>query len=350
MRKRKMKWILMICCLICTMLFCVTVNAKTKVTGPEVVAIGNKKYMTLKQAVKAVKKGQTITYLQDDCYEEAVVLDKNTSYTIDFKNVQTFSLKDALLEKIIVKKGTVTVKNGKDTSFEVGPGGKLIMQKGKFGSLKNSGTTILKGAEVKGIWNADGTLDSQNATVTGNMTVAGGKTIINKGTYKIYFGLKVQGGTVLLKGGHYLNKAEAVNSYANGKVIISGGTYEGMVRNSAQMTIEGGTLNHGIVNSTNTAGKLLIKGGVIKANGYALSCGGKGATDITGGTFVSKCGAPIMITDMKQTGHVSIKKAVLRTKPGYERGAMWVPKKNNENIYISKENILFYGTSRLICE
>ena len=42
MRKRKMKWILMICCLICTMLFCVTVNAKTKVTGPEVVAIGNK--------------------------------------------------------------------------------------------------------------------------------------------------------------------------------------------------------------------------------------------------------------------------------------------------------------------
>ena len=153
-----MKWILMICCLICTMLFCVTVNAKTKVTGPEVVAIGNKKYMTLKQAVKAVKKGQTITYLQDDCYEEAVVLDKNTSYTIDFKNVQTFSLKDALLGKIIVKKGTVTVKNGKDTSFEVGPGGKLIMQKGKFGSLKNSGTTILKGAEVKGIWNADGTL------------------------------------------------------------------------------------------------------------------------------------------------------------------------------------------------
>lgn len=77
-----------------------------------------------------------------------------------------------------------------------------------------------------------------------------------------------------------------------------------------------------------------------------MSCGGKGATDITGGTFVSKCGAPIMIIDMKQTGHVSIKKAVLRTKPGYERGAMWVPKKNNENIYISKENILFYGTSR----
>ena len=64
-----------------------------------------------------------------------------------------------------------------------------------------------------------------------------------------------------------------------------------------------------------------------------------------------KCsvGKQITIREVKNNGHVSIREAVLKTKPGYEHGAIWVPHKN-KNIYISKANITYYGTSRLICE
>lgn len=304
--------------------------------------------MKLIDAIKAVKKGQTITYLQGDCYDEAVVLNKNTSYTIDFKNVQTFSMKDALLGKIIVKRGTVTVKNGKDTSFAVEPGGTLIMKKGKYGSLTNRGRTILKGAELKSMWNVAGTLECDNATVKGNIYSKGGKTVIYKGKYNSSFSMRVLGGTVYLKGGEYTdNTKDVIMVGKDGELIVSGGTFYGSISNCGKMTLEGGMINGCVSNHT---GELFIKGGVVTANLQVLSCGDKGVTNVIGGTFISKKDAPVIIGEVKQNGRVSISEAVLKTKPGYERGAIWIPKKNNQNIYISKANITYYGTKRLICE
>ena len=116
------------------------------------------------------------------------------------------------------------------------------------------------------------------------------------------------------------------------------------------MTIEGGTITGSAYAISNgLGGEIFIKGGVITGDTCALCCGGKGSTDIIGGTFISKKAAPITILEVKNNGHVSIREAVLKTKPGYEHGAIWVPHKN-KNIYISKANITYYGTSRLICE
>lgn len=356
MTKRKTKWMLMFCCLICMVFFSGPVKVKAAKTSevpyPEVVRIGSKRYMTLEKAVKAVKKGQTIVYRKGDCYEQAVVLEKDTSYTIDFKNFQTFSMKDALHGLIIVKKGTVTVKNGNGTSFIVEPGATLIMKKGKFGSIRNNGRTILRGAQLCGMYNDAGTLESENATVNGNMLIKGGKTVIHKGTYNILSYFEIVNGTVFLKGGTYRTKKTAIYN-CSGEVTITGGTYTGGsvgIRNNGKMTIEGGTITGSAYAISNgLGGEIFIKEGVITGDTYALCCGDKGSTDIIGGTFISKKAAPITIREVKNNGHVSIREAVLKTKPGYEHGAIWVPHKN-KNIYISKANITYYGTSRLICE
>ncbi|MDY5022335.1 MAG: hypothetical protein SPE99_08090 [Blautia sp.] len=320
--KRNGKKLLMAVSLLLMLLLAmsVTVNAASKA----VATIGNKKYVSLEKALKAVKNNETIVLRANVNSAKNIIIDRRKKFVLDL-NKKTISLSGDYIFQ--VRNGTVTLKNGyikkKEGEFiiHVGQEGSLIVKTGKYtGAIYVSGKLQTYGAIYQPVEGANRCLVVDNT----------GKAVINKGTFSNNYAngcIMDNYGKVTINGGTFSAGTYCVWNYT-GKVYIKGGSFRllsgGAEENPAVIRNEGGTVN--IYNGTLSSGtmrnarvaynnkNMYIYGGTLKAagnnDGILVDNGGK--LYLKGGNILhsAKDSAAVMVED----GSFSMSGGTIRSK------------------------------------
>ena len=293
-RKRMRKlWVVAILAMV---LLSIPASASAKT----VAKIGNKKYSSLEQAVSKVKKGQTIKLQANIVLSRTsqVVLNRNTTYTIDFNKKK---IKGSL--GIRIKKGKVTFKNGNvEGILRVDKGASLSIKGGSYQNLVNYGTTSITSGNF-----------ANNKVNASDVVENYGKLTIKKATIKSYkaFCLENQKkGSMTIKGGTFSNaKGKGSNILQNlGKASVSGGTFtsneKGIpLNNLGTITITGGKFINPTASSNtydpstpagyiSNSGTMTVKGGTITAKKSATAILSTGTLSIRGGRIESYASKP----------------------------------------------------------
>ncbi|MCC8045390.1 MAG: carbohydrate-binding domain-containing protein [Clostridiales bacterium] len=261
-----------------------------------VATIGSTKYTSLQKAFDAVKDGQTIVLQKDVSSSSTITVSRSgKSFTLNL-NKHTLTFKKAAY--LYVKKGTLTIRNGKIVQAGPACGSNYTVTSTVVKIASNAKVTILSGTYRGEIINK------------GTMTISGG-TFTNAGTttsegYTLYGDILNNSGTMTIKGGTVKQSSDCATYGINvtnlavntGTMKISGGTFSaigtgGSVLNKGTLTITGGDFSKtGEVSSyaygaLDNEGTLTIKKGTFTADtelSHALySSGGK--VVISGGTF-----------------------------------------------------------------
>ena len=272
MRKKILRILILV--MLCMFACGVTASAASAVA-----TIGNKKYTSIDKALKAVKNGQTINLTKNLTLKKGnhIIIKRNVRFTLNLnghtiKSLDTSGTSDIskLKGAIWVKKGNLTVKNGKvaNDCIKVEKGAKLTVAGGTYRQICNLGTAIVRKGTI--------TNNKNSAIVNwGTLTVRGGAITASKSSAIVNWGtLTIQDGTIKGKeNGIYQDSSE-------GSVVITGGTFKDF-KNSKPII--------GVVE-----GKATISGG----NFYASHTNGVGVIDgtiaITGGTFDSSANTPLI--------------------------------------------------------
>lgn len=282
--KKTKKWLLGVLLMMNLMLMSMNVFAASTVAK-----IGSKNYTSLEKAIAAVKNGDTIKIVKSISTRNAVKINKNVSFTIDFnKKAYKFSSHDNAQIAFIVNKGTVTFKNAKISSDSD------ILQ------VKKSGKAVI----------SSGTYSGDYISVLGMLTINGG-TFKARGVSPL---LDVgKSGQVTIKKATFQGKS---HKWDSGYALPENPGYEEftMIENSGSLTIKGGTynsarnmavLNRGTLNITggsfttarksgedccirnDASGKVTITGGTFRARGQVLkNLGSKATMTLKGGKFL----------------------------------------------------------------
>ena len=273
MRKRMLPLLavgLLLALLTCTPTFAATVCK-----------IGSKGYKSLSAAMDKVAEGQTIKVTKAIKTNESITVDTNKKFILDFANKKyTFSGEGWAFG--IAPPANVTIRNlnmNATNAFLVG--GTLTIDGGKM----TSGVI-----DINETPNGKGTLTINGGTYNINKNNAQRPWIFNNGILKI-------------KKGTFKKEAD-INNKQNGKLTISGGTFNYSGDHSildnqekATATISGGTFKTGNCLPINViSGKVTIKGGkYISNNSSCVNSNDGSETVISGGTFAPQGGPAVML-------------------------------------------------------
>ncbi len=308
-RKEKHFIKLFLMMLLAVLLCCLPVTASAKT----VAKIGNKKYSSLEQAVKKVKKGQTIKLQSNVALSrfESINLNRNTTYTIDFNKKKVSGGLG-----ITVSKGKVTFKNGNVTNvITVKKGSSLTIKSGTYQNLRNYGTTTITNGKL-----------TNSKGIYGDVIENYNKLTIKKATIVCYSGFCLENsskGTMIIRGGTYRNaKNKGSNIFQNlGKATVSGGTFTGSdkgipLNNLGTITISGGKFINpvGAPNAydpsqaykhISNSGTMTIKGGTITAKKSSIAILSTGTLKISGGRIESYAAKPKPFRESSWNGAVA---------------------------------------------
>ncbi|MCD7736316.1 MAG: hypothetical protein LUI07_05050 [Lachnospiraceae bacterium] len=276
-----------------------------------VATIGSTKYTSLDAAIKAVKSGETIVLKSDITTSDSITISRSgKTFTLNL-NKHTITFKGSA--SLIVKKGTVTIRNGKimhnkvaGTILKVSKAAMVTVKSGTYtGFISNAGTmNITKGtfSNSKSKAQADYEKNDYESVLMETRVFTNSGTLnISNGTFKCYYcGMFSNTGILNISGGVFDFKSCAspylihsiYNNTKNAKLTITGGTFDagGLLDNTdgATALIKGGTFSiYSLYNEVE--GSMTISDGDFKLI-YAISSPGihnYGSLTIKGGTFSS---------------------------------------------------------------
>lgn len=318
-----------------------------------VAKIGGKNYKSLQAAMNAVKNGQTIKLLKNVTInsfwaDDPAVL-KNTKkrkYTINLNRHKIIARNKSGVgtpTAFVIKKGTVTIKNGTLRGLIlVEKKGSLTLNGVKFSgkgidvnTIQNSGTLRLKNVSgdlrVASLKGSNSTLERCTLTHTSNMLTGPGNLTIKSGTYtsnsKTNTPLIMMdgGGTLTINRGTFTSTNSWIVNTEKTKVLIRGGSFtakntdvmhlSGTSDKYAKVTISGGTFitnqKHALTTVNGTAVGLSDVNAVISGGNFISTTSISNVTDhirtagtvelstgklkITGGTITGNSLSPVLI-------------------------------------------------------
>lgn len=318
--KKTKKWLFGI-----LLLMSVTLMSLNVFAASTVAKIGSKNYTSLEKAIAAVKSGDTIKIVKSISTRNAVKINKNVSFTIDFnKKNYKFSSHDNVQTAFIINKGTVTFRNARISSdsdiLQVKKSGKAVISSGTYsgdyiyaqgmltingGTFKargmsplldvgKSGQVTIKKAVFQGKshkWSSGYALPENPGYEEFTMIENSGSLTIKGGTYNSAQNMAVLNrGTLKITGGSFTTARKSeddccIRNDASGIVTITGGTFRAcgqVLRNlglKAKMTLKGGKFLCDAGDSIWNVGKAVISGGTYV---YVDNCG---TMTINGGTI-----------------------------------------------------------------
>lgn len=307
-------------------LFCVAMLSMTAFAASPAAKIGSKSYSTLQAAFNAVKRGQTIKLQKNLTIKagKAITMKRNVKFTLDLnrKTITTGENPSAKGGYLVLKKGTMTLKNGRvagildNDGIYVYKGATLIVQnKAVCTNIENKGTVKLQKGKVAYLSNSStGTVSVTGGSIVAKMDISGKVTIKKvKMTGRIFAD---QDATLTISGGTFKGDSNYSILYGNGKVTISGGTFSGKASGESSESsgcligayggtwkIKGGTFKNskGTVIDISRDANVTISGGIInggRGSNSAIVCRSnfrmgvpyKGSLQISGGTVKSSNG------------------------------------------------------------
>ena len=313
---------------------------KAKAAG-NVARIGSKNYKSLQTAMNAVKNGQTIKLLKNVKINSFMIDDspvpkntKNRNYTINLNKHKLIAQNKSgagFPGVFVVKKGTVTIKNG------ILKGIISVEKKGtlNLSNIKFSGT----GINVNTIQNS-GKLTMNK--VSGDLRVAGAKgstSSLTKCKLTHTSNMLTGMGTINIKSGTYISKAKTNNPLiimdGGGSLNIYGGTFTSpnsyiVDTHKTAVTIKGGSFTATncavllLCGSSDRNAKVRISGGKFKTNqkndpttitGTAVKLSDVEAV-ISGGSFVSTTYLPDITEHVQSAGTVELSTGTLKITGG----------------------------------
>ena len=294
---------------ILTLLIVIAIYA-TPTLAATVCKIGNKGYSSLEAAIKAAKKGQTITVTSNISTKKTVGIDTDNNIIIDFAN-KKYTYSGSSNTAAFEVMANVTFRNMNlyakaSDGIHVSPKSTLVISSGVYrgGSIRNDrGTISIKGGtfffnnpdennpDADGRFNNYGVLKISNGNFNSESTKNGGIVLLN------FSKCTISGGTfkkeilnfrsLAITDGKF--KGAVINendSDGAGSIIIKGGNFTNLdVRQDTTVVINGGTFSSEggpsiVVRGKNA--KLTFKGGTVR--GLKTVDGGK--TTITGGKSI----------------------------------------------------------------
>ncbi len=196
-----------------------------------VAQIGNKKYSTLFDAVKAAQNGDTITLIGDVVRSETIIIAKSITLDLNSKTLNG---------SILAPDAELTIQNGsiKNTDTSVSAleinAGKLTLTDVNIDSARHAvridgavEATISGGTYRGAIGTGTGTYHAVNVSGAATVTIEDGTFVGPKGT-TADSGSAVNaqsGSTVFIKGGNFSGGKNQTLS-ASGTIAVSGGTFD----------------------------------------------------------------------------------------------------------------------------
>lgn len=281
MKKKK----LMFCSLVALIMVFVMAMPMTASAARKVAKDGNTEYATLDEAVAAAKDGDTITLLASTSIDKNLIIQKDITLNLAGQtllanaNIQAekqLNITDTNGGKIILQQDKTQKGNNSVSVISKGSDAKITLEKGSVlvvGSFdtgyafyaRDGGTIIVNG----------GTVEAQDAALTGNNTTGDMNFEVNGGTLTAKRGpaiympgqinLKITGGTlnggISLRMGHVVISGGTINAatenlddpkdyYAYSgnawlpdALYVFGGTYTSASGNDLDLQITGGTFN-----------------------------------------------------------------------------------------------------------
>ncbi len=272
MKRKLMKMLMLmaLCLLVC--------GSVASAKSSTVAKIGSKKYSSLESALNAVKKGQTITLQKNVVAKGEIISKKNVKFTLDLNkhtlsnaNEITYPDVETAHGVLCIKKGNVTLKNGKiHDAIRVEKGAKLTIQSGTYEQLLNFGTAVINEA----------TFSPKVGQALYN--VKKGKLTINNVTVKSDKGALYQkAGTVVIKGGTFRSGNACTLYFLGGKATVAGGSFT----NNSSSTVTAYAA---------PGASLTITGGSFSAKKNTNVLSVAGSVKVNGGTFTSKWSYPLI--------------------------------------------------------
>ncbi len=239
------------------------------------VAIGDTKYFSIGEAVRASAEGDTITLL-DNRKEKNVTIPADKNVTIDFNAKE--------LEGNIINHGTLTLKNGyKDTTKYKGTGS-IIPQDDATSAITSDGNLTLKDIYL---------YTSEYYGYYDFIDITGGTAVFVSGDYT---DINISGdANVNIKNGTF---ADTYNTDTTADIAVSG---------DATLTIEGGTFDGNITKSENA--EVTVWGGTFSQDPTSYLVGGFGlsADQADDGTWtVVKAGDVVFKVETDATGDLVV--------------------------------------------
>lgn len=281
MKKRR----LILCSLVSLIMVFVMAVPMTASAARNVAKTGNTEYATLDAAVAAAQDGDTVTLLASTSIDENVIIQKNITLNLAGQtllanaNLQAegqLNITDTNGGKIILQQDKTQNNNDSASIISKGTDAKITLDKGSvmvIGSFRtgyafyarDGGTIVING----------GTVDAQDAALTGNNTTGDMNFEVNGGVLTAKQGpaiympgqisLKITGGTlnggISLRMGHVVISGGTINaatdnlddpkdyySYSGNAwlpdaLYVFGGTYTSASGNDLELQITGGTFN-----------------------------------------------------------------------------------------------------------
>ncbi len=258
-------------------------------------SIGDNKYVSLDEAVKNAKTGDTIKLIRDvnDIYN--VTIDKNLI-------IDTNSYSLARTMPININENATVIIQGKGNLIMRGPNHSIINR----GILKITHQGIIRN-ENTGAYatiNNYGTIEKTGTGIIDNLGKI--ETILNSGN------MLINAGKITAKNSNTIR-----NNKNNAKLEMNGGLIENTSETyyaihdsniSGIINIKGGNVTSNYKTIYNEKGKINISGGNIRANYYAIRQCGEGNINITGGIIeaIAKSNAcGIIIENSKNTTKIT---------------------------------------------
>ncbi|MCC8047215.1 MAG: hypothetical protein LIP12_17285 [Clostridiales bacterium] len=282
-----------------TMLVSFIFGMSAMAASSTVAKIGNTKYTSLETAIKKVKTGQTIVLQKDLSYTKDLTINRSgKEFTINL-NKHTITFKKA--SSLVLKKGTVSIRNGKlkateilDSDYEpaylikTGTAAALNIISGTYnGVILNQGTLTVSGGKLLSLNSGDGN-NGAVITNTGTLKISGGTFTQQGNLFDVIYN-NTKSAKLTITGGTFGGGTAAIRNEDSATAVIRDGTFESesySIRNwGAKITITGGTFTAS--NCVENNGTLTIKGGTFNGTYKAVYTEG-GTVKITEGTFTSK--------------------------------------------------------------
>lgn len=251
-------------------------SSKTKIEEIHYVAkIGDTKYETLAEAIKAAARNSTVTLLADT--RENVTIDK--ALTLDLNGFTLNGGTEKAKPALTITARTVTIKDSSEAQTGT------IMRED---TAENSGVSSHYVIDIQG--NAWVMFESGKVTNNSGTPAGKGASLVRVGDDSVakYPGLNIKGGT-FTQDNFIVIKVDRGDLFLNGGTLNSANSYA--VENWLRATIKGGTVNGTVAAWTYSDGSnssLTITGGTVNGDvesvSYDGSTGKKASVSITGGT------------------------------------------------------------------
>ena len=306
--------------------------------GEYVAQVGENKYTSLDDAIRACTGESTVEILKDFAIidEQKTVVNSNQNITLDLKG---HTITTVCEESAITNKGTLKLKDSSDgqtgtiitrsneivNNVEVEENdvtikGILNIESGNYTTTKSGNNIIINSGELSmtggkiyttssnvkcidnenngNVYYTNGTIEASSRDCMGiyhnsikNVVVSGGTITSYTGIYNNNLGnITISNVTITSNSSVYNNSTGegSTNEEPKGEIIINSGTFAGHIYNynNATIKINGGSISSNIIN--NKAGNIYITGGTILSgvnnysNGNIYVSGGS----ITGGTGI----------------------------------------------------------------